>query len=153
MSTDDAPPLEPLTRYESLRLLASVTLGRIIFTRRAMPAVELIHFALDNGDIVIRADAGDTLAADIRDAVVAFEADSLDVTHQAGWSVAIIGRSRVVTDPGEIDRLQKIGLRSWGPGKAAHFIRISPELLTGRRLRTDGEGNDREDVAVRLVSA
>jgi uncharacterized protein len=153
MHNDDAPALEQLTRYESLRFLATVPIGRIIFTRRALPAVELVHFALDHGDIVIGANPDDTLAADIRDAVVAFEADSLDVTHRAGWSVAIIGRSRVVTDPGEIDRLQKIGLRSWGPGKAAHFIRISPELLTGRRLRTDGEGNDREDVAVRLVSA
>jgi hypothetical protein len=153
MHNDDVPALEQLTRYESLRFLATVPIGRIIFTRRALPAVELVHFALDNGDIVIRANPGDTLAADIRDAVVAFEADSLDVAHQAGWSVAIIGRSRVVTDPGEIDRLQKIGLRSWGAGEAAHFIRISPGLLTGRRLRADGQGNDREDVAVRLVSA
>ena len=153
MYTDDAPALQPLSRHESLRLLATVPIGRIIFTRRALPAVELIHFALDDGDIVIRVDPGDTLAADIRDTVVAFEADSLDVAHQAGWSVAIIGRSRAVTDPGEIDRLQKIGVRSWGAGEAAHFVRISPELLTGRRLRADGERNDREHVAVRLVSA
>lgn len=153
MHIDDAPALEQLTRYESLRFLATVPIGRVIFTRRALPAVELVHFALDNGDIVIRADPGDALATDIRDAVVAFEADSLDVAHQAGWSVAIIGRSRVVTDPGEIDRLQEIGLRSWGAGEAAHFIRISPELLTGRRLLADGQGNDREDVAVRLISA
>lgn len=153
MYTDDAPALQPLSRHESLRLLATVPIGRIIFTRRALPAVELIHFALDDGDIVIRVDPGDTLAADIRNTVVAFEADSLDVAHQAGWSVAIIGRSRAVTDPGEIDRLQKIGVRSWGAGEAAHFVRISPELLTGRRLRADGERNDREHVAVRLVSA
>ena len=153
MYIDDAPALEPLTRYESLRLLATVPIGRIIFTRRALPAVKLIHFALDNGDIVIRADPGDMLAADIGDTVVAFEADSLDVTHQAGWSVTIIGRSHVVTDPAEIDRLEKIGLRSWGAGEAAYFIRISAELLNGRRLRAHGEGNDRKDGAVRLVSA
>ncbi len=153
MYTDDVPALERLTRYESLRFLATVPIGRIIFTRRALPAVELIHFALDNGDIVIRATPGDALAADIRDAVVAFEADSLDVAHQAGWSVAIIGRSRVVTDPGDIDRLRTIGLRSWGAGEAAQFIRISPELLNGRRLRAHGQGNDREDVAVRPISA
>ena len=153
MYTDDVPALEQLTRYEALRFLATARIGRIIFTRRALPAVELVHFALDNGDIVIRADPGDTFAADIRDAVVAFEADSLDVAHQAGWSVAIIGRSRVVTDPGEIDRLQTIGLRSWGVGEPAHFIRISPELLNGRRLRAHGQHNDGEDVAVRLISA
>ena len=58
MYTDDVPALERLTRYESLRFLATVPIGRIIFTRRALPAVELIHFALDNGDIVIRADSG-----------------------------------------------------------------------------------------------
>jgi hypothetical protein len=39
-----------------------------------------------------------------------------------------------VSDPAEIRRLQNIGLRSWAPGAREHFIRISPEILNGRRL-------------------
>jgi hypothetical protein len=43
-----------------------------------------------------------------------------------------------VTDPGELARLRAIGLRSWTPGERDHFIRISPVMLNGRRLRTNG---------------
>ena len=59
--------------------MASVPVGRIIYTRRALPAVELVNFALDHGDIVIRTDRGGKLAAAARGAVVAFEADCLDL--------------------------------------------------------------------------
>jgi hypothetical protein len=32
--------------------------GRVIYTRRAMPAVELVNFALDRGDIAYRGRGG-----------------------------------------------------------------------------------------------
>jgi len=140
MHPNGAAPKQ-LTRNESLRLLATEDTGRIIFTRRAMPAVELVHFTLDNGDIVIKTDLSGSLAA-TRGAVVAFEADRLDATDQAGWSVTVVGCSREVTDPVEIGRLQRIGLRSWTAGEPAHFLRISPELLNGQRLYAHGEVND-----------
>ncbi len=130
----DGSALEQLSRDECLQLLASVSLGRIVYTRRALPAVEVVNFALDHGDIVIRTDRGGKLAAATQHAVVAFEADCLDAAQQAGWSVTAIGQSQEVTDPAEIGRLQDIGLSSWAPGTREHFIRISPEILNGRRL-------------------
>ena len=112
--------------------MASVPVGRIIYTRRALPAVELVNFALDEGDIVIRTDGSGKLAAATRGAVVAFEADQVDLADQSGWSVTAIGPSREVTDPGELDRLRTLGLRPWAPGERDHFIRISPVMLNGR---------------------
>ena len=123
----DGSALTQLPRGECLKLMASVPVGRIIYTRRALPAVELVNFALYDGDIVLRTDPGGKLAA-ARGAVVAFEADCLDLKNQAGWSVTAIGPSRAVTDPKEIARLQAIGLSSWAPGSRDHFIRISPEI-------------------------
>jgi hypothetical protein len=114
--------------------MASVPVGRIIYTRQALPAVELVNFALDDGDIIIRTDHSGKLAAATRGAVVAFEADSVDVDRHVGWSVTAIGRSQEVTDPDEIGRLARIGLTSWAPGEREHFIRISPGILNGRRL-------------------
>jgi hypothetical protein len=111
-----------------------VPVGRIIYTRQALPAVELVNFALDHGDIIIRTDRSGKLAAATAGAVVAFEADSLDPSSQAGWSVTVIGHSHEVTDADEISRLQQIGLSSWAPGEHEHFIRISPGILTGRQL-------------------
>jgi nitroimidazol reductase NimA-like FMN-containing flavoprotein (pyridoxamine 5'-phosphate oxidase superfamily) len=130
----DGSALACLSRGQCLALLASVPVGRIIYTRRALPAVELVNFALDQGDIVIRTDRGGKLAAATRGAVVAFEADELDPAARAGWSVTAVGPSREVTDPGELARLETIGLRAWAPGTRDHFIRISPVMLNGRRL-------------------
>ncbi len=136
MYSDGSAP-QRLSRDECLTLLATVPVGRIIYTRRALPAVELVNFALDQGDIVIRTDRGGNLAAATRGAVVAFEADQLDLAGQAGWSVTAVGPSSEVTDPGELARLRTIGLRSWAPGTRDHFIRISPVMLNGQRLLTD----------------
>jgi uncharacterized protein len=137
MYSDDSA-LKQLSRDECLRLMASVPVGRIIYTRQALPAVELVNFALDNGDIIIRTDHGGKLASATRGAVVAFEADSVDTDRHVGWSVTAIGHSHEVTGPDEIDRLERMGLTSWAPGKRDHFIRISPGILNGRRLSTAG---------------
>ena len=133
----DGSALTQLPRDECLKLMASVPVGRVIYTRRALPAVELVNFALDQGDIVLRTDPGGKLAAAARGAVVAFEADCLD-RDLIGWSVTAVGPSREVTEPGEIARLQTAGLTSWAPGPRDYFIRISPEILTGRYLRAHG---------------
>ena len=126
--------LEHLSRDECLRLMGSVPVGRIVYTRQALPAVELVNFALDDGDIIIRTDASGKLAAATRGAVVAFEADSVDVAGQAGWSVTVVGLSRAVTDAEEIRHLEQTGLTSWAAGKRDHFIRISPTIVHGRRI-------------------
>jgi uncharacterized protein len=137
MYSDDTA-LTQLSRDECLRLMASVPVGRIIYTRQALPAVELVNFALDNGDIIIRTDYSGKLASATRGAVVAFEADSVDTDRHVGWSVTAIGHSHEVTGQEEIDRLERMGLSSWTPGERDHFIRISPGILNGRRLSTPG---------------
>jgi len=130
--------LRQMSREECLQLMASVPVGRIIYTRQALPAVELVNFAIDNGDIIIRTDHSGKLAAATREAVVAFEADSLDTDRHVGWSVTIVGQSQEVTDPDEVGRLERLGLSCWAPGEREHFIRIRPGILNGRRLSADG---------------
>jgi nitroimidazol reductase NimA-like FMN-containing flavoprotein (pyridoxamine 5'-phosphate oxidase superfamily) len=130
----DGSALEQLSKDECLQLMASVSVGRIIYTRRALPAVELVNFAFDHGDIIIRTQGGGKLAAATQHSVVAFEVDRLDAAQQTGWSVTAIGESQEVTDSGDIARLKAIGLSSWAAGVRDHFIRISPEILNGRRL-------------------
>lgn len=130
----DGSALEHLSRDECLRLMGSVPVGRIVYTRQALPAVELVNFELDGGDIVIRTDAGGKLAAATLGAVVAFETDSVDISRQAGWSVTVVGLSRAVTDAEEIRRLEQTGLTPWAAGKRDHFIRISPTIVNGRRI-------------------
>jgi uncharacterized protein len=148
MYCDDSA-LKQLSREECLRLMASVPVGRIIYTRQALPAVELVNFALDNDDIIIRTDHGGMLAAATRGTVVAFEADSVDTDRHAGWSVTAIGHSHEVSHPDEIARLERTGLSSWAPGERDHFIRISPGILNGRRLSEPGAEHRRRHLPER----
>ena len=126
--------LEHLSRDECMRLMGSVPVGRIVYTRKALPAVEMVNFALVGGDIVIRTSAGGKLAAATRGAVVAFEADSLDLDERTGWSVTIVGHARAVTDVAEIRRLERAAPPSWVTRQGGHFVRISPAMVNGRRV-------------------
>lgn len=97
-----------LDRAESMRLLASVRVGRLIFTVNALPAVRLMNFAVAGRLIVLRTAAGTTVARKVHDLIVAFEADDLDAATSSGWSVVVTGRAARVTDPELIARYRTV---------------------------------------------
>ncbi|ALV39010.1 MULTISPECIES: pyridoxamine 5'-phosphate oxidase family protein [Streptomyces] len=124
-----------LERQECLRLLAKAPVGRIVHTRQALPAVLPVNFALDtDGAVLLRTSATSELVRAIDGAVVAFEADEVDADAHAGWSVVVTGHAAMVTDPAEQERLLRTGPRSWAPSPREVFVRIEPELVTGREL-------------------
>jgi nitroimidazol reductase NimA-like FMN-containing flavoprotein (pyridoxamine 5'-phosphate oxidase superfamily) len=130
----DTSGLEVLSPEECLALAGSVPIGRIVFTERALPAVQPVNFVLDGGCVVIRTTEGTKLAAATRQAIVAFEVDEIDSDTRSGWSVTLVGRAETVRDPVEYARLDRLRLRSWAPGNRHRFIRIRPEFVSGRRL-------------------
>ena len=134
------PVLTVLSREQCLRLMATAPVGRIIYTRRAMPAVELVNFTVDAGDIVIRTAPSGKLLAAIRGAVVAFEADAYDPGARSGWSVTAVGHAREVTDPADVGMLRSAGPHPWAPGDHPYFVRITPGQLTGRYLSAADSG-------------
>jgi nitroimidazol reductase NimA-like FMN-containing flavoprotein (pyridoxamine 5'-phosphate oxidase superfamily) len=124
-----------LERYECLRLMAKVPVGRMVYTRRALPAVLPVNFSLDDdGAVFLRTSAASELVRAIEGAVVAFEADDVDAARHSGWSVVVTGSATVVTDPAEHERLARTGPVSWVPASQEVFVRIEPELVTGREL-------------------
>jgi len=124
-----------LDRQESLRLLAKAAVGRIVFTRQALPAVLPLNFRLGtDGAVLLRTSAASELARAVDGAVVAFEADEVDTVAHAGWSVVVTGPATLITDPAERECLTLTGPRSWVPWPREVFVRIEPELVTGRIL-------------------
>ena len=124
-----------LTAAESLDLLGSVSLGRIGFTSKALPVVRPVNHIIDNGSIIIRSHEGAAIVPASRaddGAVVAYEADEIDLLGHLGWSVVITGVARLVHDPDEAARFRGL-LRSWSDAQPDYVIRISPELVTGFR--------------------
>ena len=163
MSTDRdaAPPTRPreaikLTEYECWRLLQSVTLGRVVFTQHAMPAIRPVNHLIDGRKIVIRTHNGAAIASRVRadgvrgsgvgnddgaansngvgrGSVVAYEADQLDPVRHTGWSVIVTGLARLVTDPDELARYRDIA-EPWIAGEMDQIVVIEPEFVSGRRL-------------------
>ncbi|MFC4470161.1 pyridoxamine 5'-phosphate oxidase family protein [Streptomyces xiangluensis] len=124
-----------LARQECLRLMATVPVGRIVYTRRALPAVLPVNFGLDDdGTVLLRTSATSELVRAIDGAVVAFETDDVDADRHSGWSVVVTGTATVVTDPAEHECLSRTGPDSWVPAQRELFVRIEPELVTGREL-------------------
>ncbi|MGP4050632.1 pyridoxamine 5'-phosphate oxidase family protein [Streptomyces sp. 2A115] len=125
-----------LDRQECLRLLAKVPVGRVVYTRQALPAVLPINFSLDaDASVLLRTSQDSDLVRAIDGVVVAFEADEFDAATRSGWSVVVTGRATVVTDPAEHDRLTQAGPTSWMPLREAVFVRIESEMVTGRDLK------------------
>ncbi|WP_460110242.1 pyridoxamine 5'-phosphate oxidase family protein [Streptomyces sp. YKOK-J1] len=124
-----------LDRQECLRLLAEVPVGRVVYTRRALPTALPVNFSMDTDSaVVLRISAGSDLVRAIDGVVVAFEADDFDARARSGWSVVVTGRATVVTGPAEHERLSRTGPRSWVVTHDGVFVRIEAELVTGREL-------------------
>ncbi|MFF4196821.1 pyridoxamine 5'-phosphate oxidase family protein [Nonomuraea sp. NPDC001831] len=130
----DSSGLQVLSEEECFLLLSSMPIGRIVFTDRALPAVQPVNFCLDGRSVVIRTAAGSKLAAATRRAVVAFEADDFDAGLRTGWSVTAVGHAREVTDAAELARLAQLPLTTWAPGDRDHYIVVEAEQISGRRI-------------------
>ena len=63
------------------------------------------------------------------------EIDGFDVEEHTGWSVLLKGSANEVTDEAELRELAGLPLRFWTAGAKAHWMRIDPTEVTGRRLR------------------
>ncbi|MDX3458906.1 pyridoxamine 5'-phosphate oxidase family protein [Streptomyces sp. ME02-8801-2C] len=136
-----------LDSWEALRLLGTVSLGRIVFTRQALPTVRPVNHVLDDGDIVIRTHEGAALTSHTRQAdgggvVVAYEADAIDPDTHLGWSVVVTGYAHLVTDPRELARYQAM-LRPWVQQTMDYAVRIHPDLVTGVLLTATDESPGR----------
>ncbi|MEU7863974.1 pyridoxamine 5'-phosphate oxidase family protein [Nonomuraea sp. NPDC049141] len=129
----DSAGLQVLSHEECMRLLPSCPIGRIVFTDRALPAVQPVNFCLDGEDIVIRTAAGSKLAAATRNAVVAFEVDDFDSGERTGWSVTVVGYARVADDS-QVARLERLPLTPWAHD-GDHFIVVTTVEATGRRIQ------------------
>jgi nitroimidazol reductase NimA-like FMN-containing flavoprotein (pyridoxamine 5'-phosphate oxidase superfamily) len=128
--------LTELTDAESLALLGSVSLGRIVFTTRALPTVRPVSHILDDGQIVIRSHLGAAIVSQTdanSGAVVAYEADDLDPDQRLGWSVSVTGTARILRNDDQVERYRR-RLSPWVNDEKDHIIVIHPELINGFRL-------------------
>jgi nitroimidazol reductase NimA-like FMN-containing flavoprotein (pyridoxamine 5'-phosphate oxidase superfamily) len=134
---------QELTKSECFELLAQEHLGRVAVVDDRGPVAFPVNFVLDRHMVVFRTDAGTKLDAACRGSRVAFEIDGTDAAAHTGWSVVVRGEAVEVTGPAELARLRKLPLDPWAPGAKAHYVRILPAALTGRRISAPGGPSNR----------
>jgi hypothetical protein len=126
---------ELLDEAECLDLLPTVRIGRIAFTQDALPAVQPVSFAVLDGEVLIPTHRGSKVAAASRRAVVAFEVDEFDVRDRTGWSVTVVGQSRLIVDVEEVRRIDRLDVQPWVHGPDGCYIGVQVRLVSGRRIR------------------
>jgi nitroimidazol reductase NimA-like FMN-containing flavoprotein (pyridoxamine 5'-phosphate oxidase superfamily) len=121
---------------ECWRLLAGTSVGRIAFSRLALPAIRPVNHLVDDKTIIIRSHLGAAIVSHTAvggGTVVCYEADDLDPVRHTGWSVIATGTAQVVRDPAAIARYQQ-ALEPWASGDMDYVIAIKPQIITGLRI-------------------
>jgi uncharacterized protein len=126
--------LEHLTPDECWELVGRTPVGRIGVLNDSAPEIYPVNHVVDRHTIVFRTDPGSKLRGLLRSPAVCYEVDGIDQAEATGWSVLIKGRAAEVRDPDEVRRLAALPLRFWSLGDKAHWIRIVPADVSGRRI-------------------
>jgi hypothetical protein len=124
-----------LSRGESLRLVGTVPFGRVVFTSRALPAIQPVPHLLAGRQVIIRASLGAAIrpGSDGTPTIVAYQADLIDPAERLGWSVVVVGRAYRVADEVLAARYRR-SLRPWIDEEMDDVIAIDADLVTGFRI-------------------
>ncbi|WP_405015797.1 pyridoxamine 5'-phosphate oxidase family protein [Kitasatospora sp. NBC_00070] len=126
MSPDQIPSAVPvpLDERQCLRLLTSASVGRVVYTVGALPAVLPTRYRFGSGGVLLRAPAGSELVRAVAGSLVAFETGEVHQSDGSGWTVTVLGRAEVAEDPAAAG--------SAPAGQVTLLIRA--ELVTGHLL-------------------
>ena len=127
--------LEIIPRKECLLLLAGQKVGRLGFVVDGQPMVLPVNYAIQGDVVVFRTGEGSKLDA-AHGTKVAFEVDDVDSDAGSGWSVVVQGVAEEIAAGGDwLDESLRAGAGStWIPAPADHYVRITPNVISGRRL-------------------
>lgn len=134
----DRNGMEVLDRATCLALAAGEPIGRLGLTVGALPVILPVSFALVGGDVVMTAGEGTKLRAAVREEVACFEVDGVDTVTRTGWSVLLTGRLREVVHPAELAAARALPLDRWLPSGGGRYVRLHPQLVSGRRVLPAG---------------
>jgi hypothetical protein len=125
--------VEDLDDPDCRSLLGSAHIGRLGYTRGALPAITPVPFCVRADQVVIPSRPGSPLLPGTSGTVVAFQVDSLDPTTCTGWTVTVIGHARSVTDPTEIAALDELPWPSPVVRPDRCYISVAIGLVAGWR--------------------
>ena len=136
MSDHKESGLKELTRNECLDLLRGhLAVGRIGYVVDGLAYIVPVNFVVDGESVVFSTARGSKLSWLSNHSRVAFEVDHARPLDRSGWSVLVHGTASEVVDPTELEALRQGPLHSWVAPPAAHWVRVSLDQVSGRRLQ------------------
>jgi nitroimidazol reductase NimA-like FMN-containing flavoprotein (pyridoxamine 5'-phosphate oxidase superfamily) len=133
--------VEQMDEAECLRLISGGGVGRIAYSGQFGLAVLPVSYKLLEGSIVVRTPLGSSTDEDLRTGIrgadfrVTFEIDQVGNDAQQGWFVVIQGPAHHVDAHDDRLHAWQRGSRSSDWRAPEHFVRITPAVIVGRRLR------------------
>jgi transcriptional regulator with XRE-family HTH domain len=133
------PTLYKLTEPECRALIAPGGIGRFLFVQTGRGPVAIpVNFKVDGADVVFRTGHGSAIIEGIHEEQVSFDVDHFDDALGEGWSVLITGTASVITGNAETSHARALDIEPWAGEERNIYVRLSPHLLTGRRIRVSG---------------
>jgi hypothetical protein len=128
---DDGASILPVTQCWDL--LAGVTLGRLVTSVDGQPEIFPVNYVVQRHTVLFRTAEGTKLVSTAINNRVLFEVDDHNVAE--GWSVIIKGTARSLHTNEEIEEAERAQVLPWTASEKSHYVRIIPEVVTGRRFR------------------
>lgn len=129
--------LEALDADECWSLIRSDSVGRLVYTYQALPAVVPVNYVVLGESVLIRTSSESRIGQLPDGTVVAFEVDSIDRRTRTGWSVVLVGSTQALreTPEGMEVALHLPGV-PWVDVVDGVTLRVSAGFVTGRHLVT-----------------
>jgi uncharacterized protein len=124
--------LRELEETECWELAGSREVGRVAYLDERGPMVLPITFVVDGESVLFRVAPYSGLARHLPGGDAALEVDEIDHFSRTGWSVVMRG----IVESVENDDLPGPDSRPtpWPQGQRTLYLRLTPGLVTGRRL-------------------
>jgi nitroimidazol reductase NimA-like FMN-containing flavoprotein (pyridoxamine 5'-phosphate oxidase superfamily) len=131
--------IQVLDRDHCLELLRDDEIGRLAVIADGGPLILPVNYRMDGESVVFRTDPGLKLDQGVR-SHGCFEIDDFDRTTRSGWSVVAAGRLEEVTryETKIWERVHELPVDPWAEGTKAHWVRLVPTRITGRRIAPAG---------------
>ncbi len=134
MDVETSARMDVLDAHVCWELLRSEQVGRLAVSLNGQPDIFPINYVVDHGSLVFRTAEGTKLAGAVLGRGVAFEVDGYEPERGEAWSVVVKGAAAEISRLHDVLDAVDLPLFPWHTSPKPRLVRITPELVTGRRF-------------------